>query len=196
VCSKTESAALLLRERLDDVHPDDALLGDRRDVGDPLLHLTENGMRDAAVAIRREDDGGGDRERDEREPPVVDEENGRHDDDRHDVLGEEDQPIPEEEAHRLEVGRRPRHELPRLAAVVEAERQAQQMRVDVVADVVLHRERLPARDESAAEHERAANEPQRDDRGDPEPEDLAVAVALELVDEESGEDRHEDPGDL
>ena len=83
------------------------------------------------------DDHRGDREGDERELPAVDEEHGRDDDDRHDVLREEDQPVAEEEAHGLQVDRRPRHELPRLAAVVEAEREAQEVRVELVAHVVL-----------------------------------------------------------
>ena len=96
------------------------------------------------------DDHGRDRERDERELPAVEEEHGRDDDDRHDVLGEEDQPVAEEEAHRLEVDRRARHELARLVAVVEAEREPEEVRVQLVAQVVLDRERLPAGDDAGA----------------------------------------------
>ena len=95
------------------------------------------------------DDRRRDRERDERELPAVDEEHGRDDDDRHHVLREEDEAVAEEEAHRLEVDRRPRHELPGLAAVVEAEGEPQEVRVQLVAQVVLDRERLAAGDQRA-----------------------------------------------
>ncbi len=103
---------------------DDALLGHGRDVRELLLDVTQHRLRDLAVAVGDEHDQRRDRERDERELPAVEEEDDRDDDDRHDVLGEEDQPVAEEEAHGLEVDRRARHQLPRLAAVVEAERQA------------------------------------------------------------------------
>ena len=142
-------APLLLRERLHDVDADDALLGDRRHVGELLLDVAQDGLRDAAVAVRDEDDHGRDRERDERELPAVDEEHGRDDDDRHDVLREEDEPVAEEEAHRLEVDRRARHELPRLVPVVEAEREAEEVGVELVAQVVLDGERLAAGDARA-----------------------------------------------
>ena len=137
-----------------------------RDVGERLLHVAEHRVRDAAVPVRGERDHRRDRERDERELPAVEEEDGRDDDDRHDVLREEDQAVAEEEAHRLQVDRRPRHELARLAAVVEAERKPQEVRVELVAQVVLDAERLPAGDHPSPVHERAADEPERDDRGD------------------------------
>ena len=41
----------LLRERLDDVDADDVLLGDRRDVGELLLHVAQRRVRDVAVAV-------------------------------------------------------------------------------------------------------------------------------------------------
>ena len=85
---------------------------------------TQHRLRDLAVPVGDEHDQRRDRERHERELPAVEEEDDRDDDDRHDVLGEEDQPVAEEEAHGLEVHRRAGHQLPRLAAVVEAERQA------------------------------------------------------------------------
>ena len=49
-------AALLLGERLDDVHAGDRLLRDRRDVRELLLDVAQHGVRDAAVAIRGERD--------------------------------------------------------------------------------------------------------------------------------------------
>ena len=60
-----------------------------------------------------------------------------------------------------------RHELPRLASVVEAEREAQEVRVELVAHVVLDREGLPSGEQPPPEHERAAHEPERHDRADP-----------------------------
>ena len=105
------------------------------------------------------DDRRRDREGDERELPAVDEEHDGDDDDRHDVLREEDEPVAEEEAHRLEVDRRARHQLSGLAAVVEAERQAQEVRVELVAKVVLDPERLPAGEHPPAVHERASTSP-------------------------------------
>jgi hypothetical protein len=53
------------------------------------------------------------------------------------VLEEEDEAVAQEEAHGLEVHRRSRHELPGLMAVVEAEREAQEMRVHRVSHVEL-----------------------------------------------------------
>ena len=49
-------AALLLRERLDDVDADDRLLGDRRDVAELLLDVAQHGVRDVAVAVGDRDD--------------------------------------------------------------------------------------------------------------------------------------------
>ena len=99
-------AASLLRERLDDVHAGDRLLRDDRDLRERLLNVAEDGVRDAAVAEGGERDQRRDRQRDERQLPAVEEEDGGDDDDRQDVLGEEDEPVAEEEAHRLEVDRR------------------------------------------------------------------------------------------
>ena len=42
----------LLRERLDDVHADDVLLGHRGDVGELLLHVAKRRMCDVAVPVR------------------------------------------------------------------------------------------------------------------------------------------------
>ena len=190
------SPTLLLRERLDHVHPDDALLRHRRDICELRLHIAKHRMRDAAVALSDEDDRRRDRERDESELPAVDEEHSRDDDDGHHVLREEDEPVSEEEAHRLQVDRRPGHELPRLASVVEAEREAQEVRVELVTHVVLDREGLPSGKQSPPEHQRAAHEPERHDRTDPPHENSGVLVSVELVDHEPDQDRNEDPCDL
>ena len=170
----------------------DRLLRNRRDLREGFLHLSEHGVGDAAVPIRGERDHGRDRERHERELPAVHEENHSHDDDGHNVLSEEDQPVAEEKAHRLEVDRRPRHELPRLAAVVEAEGQSKKMRVEIVTKVVLHRERLSARDHPAPVHENSAHEPEPYDGCDLEGEQARVGIPRELVDDNSRDDRHQD----
>ena len=153
-------------------------------------------MRDAAVAVRDENDRGRDRERHERELPAVEEEDDRDDENGHDVLREEDEPVAEEEADRLQVDRRPRHELPRLAPVVEAEREPKEVRVQVVAQVVLDGERLLPGDEATPEHERSAHESERDDQRDLERQLPGVLGAGELVDHRPGQDRNEDGGGL
>ena len=153
-------------------------------------------MGDAAVAIGGEHDHRRDRERDEGELPAVHEEHSRHGNDSHDVLREEDQAVAEEEAHRLEVDRRSRHELARLAAVVEAERQAEEVRVSSsrrsYSTASACRPEITRRPYMSAPRTR----PSADDRCDLEREHARVGAARELVDHDSGEDRHEDSRDL
>ena len=74
-----------------------------------------------------------------------DEHDHGHADDREHVLEEEDQAVAEEEADGLEVDRRARHQLAGLVPVVEAERQAQEVRVQRVAQVELDRRAPGAR---------------------------------------------------
>ncbi len=183
---------VLLRERLDDVNAGDRLLGDGRDLAERLLDVAEHGLRHMAVAVRHQGDHRRDGERHERQLPAVDEQDERDDDDGDDVLREEDEPVAEEEPHRLEVDRRARHQLPRLAAVVEAEREPEEVRVELVAHVVLHRERLPPGDHSSPVHERAAQEPERDDRADLEHEHPRVRAPVDLVDHDARQNRNED----
>ena len=161
---------LLLRERLDDVDADDRLLRDGRDVRELLLHVAQDGVRDAAVAVGDADEERRDRERDQRQLPVVEEEDGRDADDRDHVLGEEDEAVAEEEADRLQVDGRPRHQLARLVAVEVAEREPQQARVERVAHVPLDPERLLAGDEAPPEHEHRAQQADGEDREDQEGE--------------------------
>ena len=92
------------------------------------------------------------------------------------MLREEDEAVAEEEAHGLQVDRGARHELAGLTAVVEAERQSEKVRVELVAHVVLDRERLPPGDHASAVHEGAPDEPEQDDRADLEDEELGVRV--------------------
>ena len=76
-----------------------------------------------------------------------------HRDNGEDVLEEEDQPVAEEEAHALQVDGRPRHQLSGLVAVVEAEREPHEVRVEPLAHVHLDRERLLSGDQPASGHE-------------------------------------------
>ena len=139
----------LLRERLHDVDADDVLLGDRRDVGELLLHVAQRRVRDVAVAVREDDENRRHREHDQREPPLEEEEDDRHRHDGEHVLEEEDEAVAEEEADALQVDGGARHQLARLVAVVEAEREADEMRVEAAAHVHLDVERLPPGDEAA-----------------------------------------------
>ena len=88
-------------------------------------------------------------------------------DDREHVLEEEDEAVAEEEADGLEVDRRSREELAGLVAVVEAEREAEQLRVERVSHVELDSERLTAGDQATARHEdRARRADAKDERSD------------------------------
>ena len=73
-------------------------------------------MRRAGVLVGDRDEDRRDRERDQGDLHVVDEEDRDHGDDGEDVLAEEDEAVAEEEAHRLEVHGRARHELAGLVA--------------------------------------------------------------------------------
>ena len=176
---------ILLGERLDDVDADDRLLRHGRDVGELLLHVAQDGVRDVAVAVGDADEERRDRERDQRQLPVVEEEDDRDADDRDHVLGEEDQPVAEEEADRLQVDGRARHQLAGLVPVEVAEREPQQARVERIAHVPLDRDRLLAGDEAPAEHQHRAQEADAEDAEDQERELVAVLAAAELVDHEA-----------
>ncbi len=92
------------------------------------------------------------------------------------MLEEEDQAVAEEEPHALEVDRRATHQLARLVSVVEAEREADELRVHGLPHVELDRERLFARDQPAARHHQGAREAQQQhDRDEPfQPAELVL----------------------
>ena len=184
----------LLRERLDHVDADDVLLDDRRHVGELLLDVAKRRVRDPAVAIGDRDEQRHHREHDEGEPPLDEEEDDAHGHDGERVLEEEDQAVAEEEADALEVDRRTRHQLPGLVAVVEAEREPDEVRVEALAQVHLHVEGLFAGDEPTAAHERRRYEAEGDDRSDVEPELMRVVVLERPVDHVLP--RHPDQRDL
>ena len=137
---------------------DDVLLGDRRDVGHLLLHVTQQGMRHVAVAVRDGDQHRCDRERDQRELPRDDEDHDADADDREDVLEEEDQAVAEEEADALQVDGRAAHQLTRLVPVVEAVGETDELRVERRPHVHLDEQRLLARDQPAAGHHQRARD--------------------------------------
>ena len=72
-------------------------------------------------------------------------------------------------------------------AVVETERKPQEVRVEIVTEVVLDTERLSARDDPSPVLERAADESQPDDGRDLDDEEARVRVGVELVDDDPGE---------
>ena len=88
------------------------------------------GCDDVAVAVGDRDQQRRDRERDQRELPRDHEDHDADPDDREDVLEEEDQPVAEEEADALQVDGRAAHQLAGLVAVVEAEGEPDELRVE------------------------------------------------------------------
>ena len=129
--------ALLLRERLDHPHSRDVLLGVGGQLGDPLLGLTQRGLRVLAVAVGDQHDERHGRQRQRGEPRLEHEHRHPGERDREHRLADEDEAVAEEEAHRLEVDGGARHQLARLLAVEEAELETLKLLVERVAQVVL-----------------------------------------------------------
>ncbi len=98
------------------------------------------------------------------------------------------EPVAEEEADGLEVDGRPRHQLAGLVPVVEAEGQALEVRVQLVAQVVLDPERLPPGDEAPAHHAQRLHEADDQDEDDVELE-LAAVVGLDRLVDDRGRDQ-------
>ena len=141
---------LLARERLHDADPGDALLGLRGQLGDPLLHLLQRRPREPVEARRGDDDERHRRQRQQRQPGLDRDHHRAREQDRERVLGEEDQPVAEEEADRLQVHRRPRHQLARSAgASKKPSSSACRCAVEALAEVELDAERDLAGDQAA-----------------------------------------------
>ena len=125
------SMCSLASERLDDPDAGDRLLDLGRQLGEPLLDLLHGRSRAPVVAHRREHH--------ERAPAasasaarsgLMREHHRARQRQRQRVLRQEDQPVAEEEADRLQVDRRPRHQLPGLLGVEEAELERLQVPVE------------------------------------------------------------------
>ncbi len=136
----------LAREGLDDPHPGDVLLGVRGELGDALLHLLDRGARAVAVAVGDQHHERHRRQRDQAELGVDRDHRDPGEHDREDDLQDEDEPVAEEEAHRLQVDGRARHQLAGLLVVEEAELQSLEMAVEPLAQVVLDTEGDPPGD--------------------------------------------------
>ena len=89
-------------------------------------------------------------ERDQAEPRVDHDHHDARERDREDRLQDEHEPVAEEEAHRLQIDGRARHQLSRLLVVEEAQLQALQLAVHALAQVVFDRQRDAARRSCAA----------------------------------------------
>ena len=151
-----------------------------RHLADPLLDLLLGGPVAPAVARR-----GGDQERhrdqrQRREQGVDDEHRGRGEQDRQGALGDPDQPVAEEEADRLQVDRRPRHQLTGLLAVEEAELEPLQVLVEDLAQVVLDVQRDLARDQPPGDGQREAQDAGAEQR-EHEGQDVVASLVLDRV---------------
>jgi len=176
------------------VDTDDVLLGHGRDVGELLLDVAQGRVRHVAIAVGDRDEERHHGEHDEREPPLEKEQHDGHRCNGEEVLEEEDQAVAEEEADALQVDRCTRHQLAGLVAVVEAEGEAHEVRVEALAHVHLDVERLLAGDEAAAEHENRRDEAESRDRADVDPEPMRIVVIQRAVDHVAA--RHPDERDL
>ena len=120
--------------------------------------------------------------------------------DRQQVLGDEDQPVAEEEADRLQVDRRPRHQLPGLLAVEEAELEPLQVRVEELAQVEFDRERDLAGDDPPHHGQAEPEDAGADDR-QRQRQQVGLVVILDRVDRAADQQRdqhrhpHRQPGE-
>ena len=141
--------------------PGDALLRLGGELGDPLLDLLHRRAGEAVEAGRREDHERHRQQRQRRQPGLDREHHRARQQQRERVLGQEDQPVAEEEADRLEVDRRPRHQLPGLLRVEEPQLERLEVGVDPLPQVELDRHRDLAGD-------------QPPDHGQPQPQDAGA----------------------
>ena len=188
-----EAAALarLGGERLHDAHAGDVLLHLGGQLGEALLHLLERGARAPPVAGGDEHHDGHGCERDRRERRVHDEHRDRRQQDRQRGLQHEHEAVAEEEAHRLQVDRRARHQLAGLLVVEERELEVLEVRVHAAAQVALDAERDAPRDEPAERGEREPHDADDEHRRGKQLQLLLVAGA-DLVDRLAGEGRDRD----
>ena len=171
----------LAGESLDDADAGDVLLGLRGQLGDPLLHLLQRWAGDAVVARGGEDDEWRRRQRDQRQQRVDHDHHRAGEDDRQQALGDEDQAVAEEEADRLQVDRRPRHQLSGLLGVEEAQLQSLKVRVEELAQVEFDREGDLAGDQPSHHGQPHPQHARPDDR-QREREQVGLVEAFDRVD--------------
>ena len=168
-------------ERLDHAHARDVLLGLGGQLGDALLDLLQRRPRALPVARGDHDHERHRRERERGQRRVLGEHRHRGEQDRQPALGDPHEAVAEEEADRLQVDRRARHQLARLLAVEEAELERLQVAVEAVAQVVLDGERDAAGDDPARDREAQAQQPGADD-GEAEQVQRVAVTRVDLVD--------------
>ena len=181
----------LAGEGLDDADPGDVLLGLRGQFGEPLLDLLQRRPRDAVIARGRVDDERRGEQRDQRQQRVEHDHHGAGEDDCQQVLGYEDEPVAEEEADRGKVDRRPRHQLPGLLAVEEAELESLQVRVEGLAQVEFDPEGDFSGDQAADHGEAEAQDAGADDRQG-QGQQVWLVVVLDRIDRAADQQRDHD----
>ena len=163
--------ARLGREGLHHAHAGDVLLHVRGQLGDALLDLLQRRPRAVPVAGGDQHDDRHRRQRQGGQPGLQGEHGrgGQHDGER--ALGDEDEPVAEEEPHGLQVDRGARHQLAGLLGVEEPQLERLEVAVHEVAQVDLDGQRHAPGDQPARhgqreprqgdEHDGAGQEPQR-----------------------------------
>ncbi len=177
---------LLAREGLHHAHAGDVLLDVRGQLGDPLLDLLQRGPRAHPVAPGDQHDERGGSEGEQAQPGLQQDHGHGRQHDRQQRLRDEHEPVAEEEAHGLQVDRRPRHQLAGLLSVEEAHLQTEQVAVEALAHVDLDREGHAAGDEPPQHAENQPADGRQDDRQHEDPQAAAV-VAVDLVDGPAGQ---------
>ncbi len=138
--------------------------------------------RGASVALGDEHDERRRRHRDQPELGVDEDHRDAGEQQRQHRLQDEHEAVAEEEAHRLQVDGRARHQLAGLLVVEEAELEALQMGVDALAQVVFDRQRDAPGDHPPHVREHPAHEHDRDDHDREHEQRVAVVRAQrELV---------------
>ena len=154
----------LAGERLHDPDPGDALLDFTRQLGESLLDLLDRRSRAPVVPHGRQHHERHRQQREGREVGLEREHHRAREHERQRVLRQEDQPVAQEEANRLQVDRRPRHQLPGLLGVEETELEPLQVPVEALPKVELDRHRDLPRDQAAHHGQADAEDPCADDR--------------------------------
>jgi hypothetical protein len=179
--AEAQELARLGGERLHHAHARDVLLGLRRQLGDALLDLLQRRPRALPVARGDHDHERHRQQRERRQRRVLGEHRHRGEQDGQPALRDPHETVAEEEADRLQVDGRARHQLPGLLAIEEAELERLQVAVETVAQVVLDGERDAAGDDPARDGEAEAQQPGTD-HGEAEQIQRVAVARVDLVD--------------